>query len=460
MTTAAHSDLSSVTDHPGALQNDMVRQFDAMFRTDRAARIAQNAVTQTTLDDVAMDRSILNSIDASFSHKLDDWKVTNQKKTGRCWMFAALNLFRVSAMKTMKLKDFEFSQNWTLFWDKFERANWFLEAMINLADRPADDRTVAFLVSGPIDDGGQWNMFVNLVKRHGLVPKTVMPETASSSATRSLNRILVHLLRQGAKTLRDMHASGTSIDGLRDAKEDILAAVHRVLCIHLGSPPVEFEWQWNDDEGNFHRDGTMTPQQFAQKYVDIELDDYVCLVHDPRPTSPFGRTFTVQHLGNVVGGAPVVYLNIELPLMKQIASKVIQGGEPVWFGCDVGPQMRRDLGMWHAHLFDYEGVHGIDFTMSKADRLEYGQTAMTHAMLFTGVDMVDGNPRRWRVENSWGEDSGRKGFYTMNDSWFDEYMFEIAAHKKHLPLELASALGDDPIELAPWDPMGALARSS
>ena len=441
----------------GALTAEILGRLEADFVAKPAYRLAQNAVTQTTADDVALDRSVVTSVDHTFSHLLDDWVVTNQKKSGRCWLFAGLNLLRVGAMKKMNLKEFEFSQSHTLFWDKLERANYFLEAIIETADRPIDDRTVAFLLERPLDDGGQWNMFVNIIRKHGLVPQAVMPESESSSNTRRMNANLLAALRKGAQTLRALRAGGAPMEAARAAKQEALAVVHRILCIHLGTPPKRFDWQWNDKDKTFHRDGEMTPQAFAQQYVTLPLDEYVCLVNDPRETSRYGKTFTVKHLGNVVGGEIVKYLNVEIGLMKEIAMKAITGGEPVWFGCDVGKMMRRDLGIWDARLFDFDGLYDTKLDMDKAQRLLHHQTLMTHAMLFTGVDVVDTTPRRWRVENSWGEDNGRKGFFVMNDSWFDQHMFEIAARKSALPEDLQQALDLEPIVLPPWDPMGSLA---
>ncbi|MCK4871964.1 MAG: C1 family peptidase [Phycisphaerales bacterium] len=436
---------------------DLLAHLREAFDADPAGKIAQNAVTKVPLDDVALNRSVVVSTDHTFSHVLDDWTVTDQQKSGRCWMFAGLNLFRVGAMKKMNLKEFEFSQSYTLFWDKLERANYFLETIIETADKPVDDRVVAHLLDRPLDDGGQWNMFINIVKKHGLVPKAFMPETQSSSNTARMNNMLLARLREGARTLRNLRAGGASVDETRSAKHDIMRVIHRMLYIHLGTPPTEFDWQWNDKDKKFHRDGMMTPKQFAEKYISLPLDDYVCLVHDPRPSSPTGRTFTVQHLGNVVGGDIVKYLNVDIDVMKDVATRIITDGEPVWFGCDVGKMMQRDLGVWDADLYEYGAVYGAQFDLDKPGRLEYHHTLMTHAMLFTGVDVVDGKARRWRVENSWGDESGKKGFYVMNDSWFEQYMFEIGAPKKYLPADLQQALDLDPIVLPPWDPMGALA---
>jgi bleomycin hydrolase len=441
-----------------AITIDAIAAYRAATEEHPTATLMRNAVTAAELQDVALNRDVVTSSDFSFSTKLDQWEVTNQKSSGRCWMFAALNLFRVGAMETMNLAEFEFSQNYIFFWDKFERANWFLTQIIDTADLPLDDRTVGFMLDYPLDDGGQWNMLVNIVEKHGLVPKSVMPESIASSKSSPMNGQLKHRLRAAAFELRSMHAGGASPDEIDAARHETMGEIWRMLSIHLGTPPTEFDWQWNDKDKVFHRDGTMTPQQFADKYVTLPISEYVCLVHDPRETSPFGKTFTVDRLGNVVGGQRVIYLNIEMDLMKSITKDVLESGEPVWFGCDVGPQMHRKLGLWDANLFDYPSLYGTDFNLDKASRLEYHHSAMTHAMLFTGVDVANGEPRRWRVENSWGGDkSGRKGYYTMNDSWFSEYMFEIAARKDRLPEHLQEALSEEPIVLPAWDPMGSLA---
>ena len=442
----------------GAVTGEYLADLRRHFAANPANKIAQNAVARTAIDEIVLDHEIAVATEHSFSHKLDTWPVTNQRQSGRCWMFAGLNLFRVGAMAKMGIKEFEFSQNYTMFWDKFERANYFYEAIIATADRSLDDRTVAFLLERPVEDGGQWNMFINLVQKHGVVPQSAMPETQSSSATRTMNGLLRAKLREGAKELRDLCAGGASVEAARERKEGLLRTIFRMLCIHLGTPPERFTWQWTNKDDEFHRDGVMTPQEFAAEYITLPIEEYVCLVHDPRATSPFGRTFTVEYLGNVVDGAIVKYLNIEMDLMKSIAQRTITGGEPVWFGCDVGKQMERKLGIWDKDLFDYGALYGTEFGLDKAARLEYHETLMTHAMLFTGVDVVEDRARRWRVENSWGAENGQKGFYTMNDTWFAEYTFEIAARKDLLPAELRAALDREPIVLPAWDPMGALAR--
>ncbi|NQT41130.1 MAG: aminopeptidase, partial [Planctomycetes bacterium] len=269
------------------------------FQQDFASRpehtLVQNAVTKVDVTEIALNRSLVTSMDHTFSHTLDRWQATNQMKSGRCWMFAGLNVMRVDAMKSLSLEEFELSQNYIMFWDKLEKSNYFLEAILETADRPVDDRTVHFLLQSLVSDGGQWNMFANLVKKYGLVPKSVMPETHSSSNSRSMNRMLRRKLREGAMDLRELHDRGAPESEILATKNKILVTVYRMLSIHLGTPPSEFFWQWTDKDRKFHRDGVITPRQFAKKYVTTPFEEYVCLVHDPRRSSPRERTFTVEY---------------------------------------------------------------------------------------------------------------------------------------------------------------------
>lgn len=440
---------------PGQITKKQIESMRAEFDGDPSAKVAQNAVTGNNVASVSLRRDLVQEVDFTFSTKLDDWKATNQKSSGRCWLFATLNLFRPGTMKKMNVKEFEFSQAHIHFWDKFERSNHFLEAIIETSDRAVDDRTIHFLLSDPIGDGGQWNMAMNLIRKHGLVPKSAYPESNSSSSTRWMNSILKDILRSTASELREIIGSGGTVEDARTHKESRMKDIWRVLCIHLGTPPESFDWQWRDKDKEFHRRGKITPQEFAEEFVDIDWEDYVCIVNDPR--NEYYRTYTVEYLQNVAGGPPVVYLNVPSNEMKSITQKILEDGLPVWMGCDVGKQMDRKRGLWDANLFETNELYGVDYGMSKADRLRYGQTMMTHAMLFTGVDVVDGKPRRWRVENSWGDDSGEKGFYTMNDSWYDEHMFEIATARKYLSEKMLDGLKTEPTVLDAWDPMGSLA---
>lgn len=434
-------------------------QLDAMrteFAADPTKKIVQNALANQSLQEVAVDNARMTNLDTAVSHHLDDWKVTDQKRSGRCWMFAGLNLLRPSAAKAMNLKDFEFSQNHIMFFDKIERANFMLEQVIDLADAEIDDRTFVSVLEKAAEDGGQWNMFVALVNKHGLVPKKAMPETYSSSSTAQMNSSLQTILRHGAMRIREQAANGADIEQLRKTKFDVVSSVYNVLCLHLGTPPTSFNWQWKDKDNKFHRDGVMTPQEFAAKYVKLPLDEYVCLVNDPR--NEYGRTYTVDRLGNVADAPGVVYLNVDMSVIRHAAAKAIQDGEPVWFGCDVAPQLHGERGLWDDKLVDFEALYGDMPSMNKAQRLQYQESLMTHAMLFTGVNIVDDEPTHWRVENSWGCEKGEDGYYTMSDAWFGEYVFEIAARRSALPAEILAGLDTEPITLPAWDPMGSLAR--
>lgn len=449
------------TEHPhlGAISVGDIAEFQRAFESNPSYRQAMNAVCTTPVAKVASNRKRVTETDMTFSVHLPENKITSQNGSGRCWMFAALNTLRVVAIKNMNLgDDFELSQNHTMFWDKFEKANYFLESVLKTLDEPTDGRLISHLFAAPIQDGGQWHMFVNLVKKHGLVPKSVMPETESSSSTGQMNAQITLRLKEFGCRLRDQHKAGQSARALRAQKPEMLATIYRMLCIHLGDPPTQFEWQWRDKDKAFFRDGMLTPLEFYRRHIDVDLSDMVCLIHCPQASKRFDEVYTVNFLGNVVGGEEIRYLNVNLDVMKDAAIKQLKNGEPVWFGCDVGKFLDRDRGWMDEQSFAYELVYGSVSSLTKAERLDYGESLMTHAMVFTGVDLSDeGAPRKWRVENSWGDKGGDKGFYAMSDSWFDEFNYEVVVHRKYLPESCLPLLDKAPIGLEPWDPMGSLA---
>jgi len=434
-------------------------EFEEAFRADPQNLTAMNAVASAPLTKVAVDRDVAARIDRSFSHHLTENTATHQKSSGRCWLFAALNTFRVKCIAAMNLnEEWELSQTYHCFFDKLEKANYFLTSVIETLHEPVGSRTLDHLLTDPIQDGGQWHMFVNLVKKYGVVPKSAMPETDSSSNTGAMNAQVTGRLREFAWRLRSAHEQGATAEALDEMRREQMAQVYKMLCVHLGVPPSDFDWQWRDKERNFTRAGNLTPQQFFANYVGMDLDDMVCLIHDPRPKHEFNRLYTIKFLGNVVGGDPIAYVNVDLPTMKRAAVAQIAEGEPVWFGCDVGKYLNRELGVMDTDLFAYDLVYGEDQDLPKAERLMYRHSMMTHAMVFTGVDVDEsGEPRRWRVENSWSDECGDKGFFQMSDKWFDEYNYEVVVHKKHVPAEVVAVLKQDPHVLDPWDPMGSLA---
>jgi len=442
----------------GAIEAETVQHYQAAFQADPRNRIALNAVTKTAVNNVAMSRATVVRNNHIYSHIVPAGASTTQASSGRCWMFAGLNLFRMTAAKEMNLEDFELSQTYLMFWDKFEKTNYFLENILQTLNEPTDGRLVSWLQQDPLQDGGQWDMFVNLIKKYGVVPKSAMPETESSSASRWMNDRITYKLREYAARIRRDYQNGASLALLQAQKPAMLETIYRMLAIHLGEPPTEFVWQWRDKDKEFHRDGTLTPQAFREKYVPLDLDGMACLIHCPQASKSYNTLYTISYLGNVVGGQAVRYLNVEIDVLKQASIAMIKDSKPVWFGCDVGKTFDRDLGIMDLELYDYEGVYGTDFGMTKAEELDYGSSLMTHAMVLTGVDLdEDGKPLKWRVENSWGEKGGEKGFMVMSDAWFSAYLYEVVVEKSYLAESLLALLKNEPVKLPPWDPMGSLA---
>lgn len=436
----------------------MLEGYSGAFYADRANLIARDAVMTNGLNKSCLNHDARRRQLHTFTLTLQQGSVTNQKQSGRCWLFAAMNVMRAGIIKKWNLKDFELSQNYMLFWDKMEKCNWFLENILDTLDEPTGSRLLDFLLRDPIGDGGQWDMMANLVKKYGAVPKYSMPESAVSSSTRDMCRVVTELLRGNAAILRSKAARGAGREELESEKERMLGDIYRILVICLGEPPKTVDFEVRDKDDKYICERGMTPVVFYRKYVDMDLDDYISLINAPTADKPFYHRYTVKMLGNVKEGAPVCYLNLPIEELKAAAIAQMQDGEPVWFGCDVGPYSERETGSLDPDNYDYENTLGIKLRMTKAERLDYGQSMMTHAMVFQGVNLDEnGRPTRWRVENSWGEEAGRKGYYVMSDPWFDEFMYQVVVNKKYLTPEQLAILDTPVIELAPWDPMGSLA---
>ncbi len=443
-----------------AISKTNIKSFQKTFANNPAHKISRNALTRSSMLDVAMNWDAFSKVDHTYSHRIKNEmkKVTNQKSSGRCWGFAGLNLMRLAVCEKYNLDNFEFSQNHFMFCDKLEKANYFLENIISTLEEPYDSRLIMWLVSEPIQDGGQWDMFVNLMEKYGVIPQTSMPESFQSSQSYMMNRLITRKLRENASVLRDNYSNGTSIIELRTQKEEMMAAVYNMLCICLGTPPETFNWQIRDKKKKLKRFNNLTPLDFYKKHVNIILSDKVCLIHCPMSNKDINEHYTVSFLGNVVGGQDISYANVDVDVMKRTAVKSIKAGEAVWFGCDVGKMFHRDLGVMDMNLYDYELLFGTDFKMDKKTKLEYGDSVMTHAMLLTAVDMKGSQTIKWRIENSWGDKGGDKGYMLMTDSWFDEYTYEVVVDKKYLSKKVLEIFERDPIALNPWDPMGSLAH--
>ena len=437
-----------------------INKFRRDFESCNHCEISMNALTRSKLEDVSMDWEKFRTINHTFSNVIPDEmkKATNQKASGRCWGFAALNLMRIELAKKYDLVDFEFSQSYFMFFDKLEKSNYFLENILSTLDESFDSRIIMWLVDSPIQDGGQWDMFVNLMDKYGIVPQSVMPESLHSSNSRAMNQIITRKLREFASILRAEHDNGKKMSELRKIKLSMMKAVYNMLCTFLGKPPVEFDWQIKNKKKKYRRFNNLTPLTFMKKHVPINLKDKVCLIHCPMSNKKFDELYTIKYLGNVVEGQIIKYLNVSLDEMKKASIQSIKNNEAVWFGCDVGKMFHRDIGVMYNGLYKYDLLFGVDFNMNKATKLEYGDSQMTHAMLFTGVDLHKNKPTKWRVENSWGVKGGDKGYYLMTDDWFDEYNYEVVVDKKYLPKKLLKLFDKNPIQLSPWDPMGALAK--
>ena len=437
-----------------------ITEFRKSTDANPQVRLARNAAVRGDVMDLALDWEAFRRIDHTFSDIVTgQMKVTNQKSSGRCWGFAGLNLFRIYLGRKYNLKKFEFSQNYFIFCDKLEKSNYFLENIIKTADEPLDGRLVMHLLTDPIQDGGQWHMFVNLIEKYGVLPQTEMPESFQSSQSMRMNRMITRKLRGFAKDLRAAYEKGADTKKLRVMKDDLLRTIYQMLTISLGSPPDKFEWQIRDKDKKFHRFEKLNPKQFYKEHVGLDLNDYVCLINCPMSDKSYNEIYTVDYLGNVVEGSIIRYLNLPSKRLKEVAAASIKDDHPVWFGCDVGKHFHRNLGVMDMDIFDFELFYSTDFPMTKTDRLEFGDSQMTHAMLFTGVDLDGrGHPRKWQVENSWGEKRSDKGYDIMTDSWFDEYNYEVVVYKDYITKDEFSVYQKDPVVLPPWDPMGALAK--
>lgn len=441
-----------------SLEQDFADKLYAAYEANPKFAAMENAISHNGLLTSLEKRSSAVENTPVFSLDLTKDKVSDQKASGRCWMFAALNTFRHKMIAGFQLEDFELSQAYTFFWDKYEKSNWFLEQMLATADQELTSRKVKFLLDTPQQDGGQWDMVVSLFEKYGVVPKSVYPESISSSNSRELNQILNKLLRQDAQILRELVAEGANSAELQAKKEELLQEVFNFLAMNLGLPPRQFDFSYRDKDNNFHSESGLTPQVFFKKYVDLKLDDYVSIINAPTADKPYGKSYTVEMLGNVVGSKPVRYLNVEMDRLKELAIAQMQAGETVWFGSDVGQSSNRKAGIMADGMYDFTSSMDIQLTQDKAGRLDYSESLMTHAMVLTGVDLDENEKaKKWKVENSWGEKVGNKGYFVASDSWMDEYTYQIVVRKEFLTEAELAAYEAEPIVLAPWDPMGALA---
>ncbi|MBW3088270.1 C1 family peptidase [Bifidobacterium sp. 82T24] len=491
------------------LTANQLGEYSALFNADRANIVAATAATSSGVLKAATDYRGLRALPREFSIELKQGSITSQRHSGRCWMFASLNVLRQDVMRRWNLDDFEFSETYLFFYDKLEKSNHYLEKVLETLDEPTDSRLFQAINDYPADDGGWWAMFAALAAKYGLVPKSAYPENANSRDSDALTQYLNAKLREFALELRSAHARGEGADELRGRKSAMMNVVYRIVAVALGEPPRSFDWvvrgKDDDDADTKTGDATaegksadagataggkdsggnsadakksdakkpddgfvkgkviaeygITPMAFYAKYVKQDLDRYVGLVNAPMKRTPFGRLYRLAHDGNVVGGQPIEFANVPLDVFKKAIIDQLRGGRPVWFACDCDQFALRGEGVFDRATVRVEDLFGIEYTMGKGDRLEYGVSPSNHAMTLIGVNLdADGKPNRWKIENSWGKDAGRDGYFTATDAWFDDYVNEVAIHDDVLDDATKAIFGTKPVMVQPWEPISRATR--
>ena len=426
------------------------------YKADPKHAVVRHAMSRTSLKEVVRSQDSIDDIDFNFDINIKTLPVTNQKSSGRCWIFAALNCCREMIAKELNLKDFELSQSYIAFYDRLEKSNYVMEAIMELIDKGYDDRTLSFIVSNGISDGGQWDMFVNVVNKYGVCPKNVFPETATSSGTWETNSLINFNLRKFASDAKEIYKK-KGLAPVKKLKKQVLDKIYFLLVDAYGIPPKVFDFEYTDKEDNYHLVSGFTPLTFKEKYLGSRLDNYVSIINAPTQDKPFNKAYTVKYLGNVVGGKPVRHLNVEMKRLKDLVLAQMKDNEIVWFGSDVGFYGDRDGGIWDDRLFDYMSAVDMDYKMDKGESLDFRASAMNHAMCITGVSFRNKKPIKWKIENSWGSEHAKAGYYTMSASWFDQFVYQAVVNKKYLSEAELKAYEGKVIELKPWDPMGSLA---
>ncbi|AMV64842.1 Aminopeptidase C [Pediococcus damnosus] len=433
------------------ISQENVTKFRKNFGKDNRNSAVQRAATKNGVLNASEDIAAKVRLNRTFSIELDTGKVTNQRHSGRCWLFSLLNTLRHQLADKENMKDFEFSESYSFFWDKVERANVFYENIIRTADKPTSDREVAVYLDSPDDDGGQWAMAAGLVQKYGVVPASVMPESFNTNDTSGFASSLNLKLRKDAVELRELKNSGATEGQLNAKRDQLLGEVYQMTAIAVGTPPEKFDFEYWDDKKNYHRDADLTPKAFYDKYIGVDLDDYVVVTNSP--DKPFDKLYSLPAEDNIVGGKKITLLNVDMEVLRKAAIAQLKDGETVWFGNDVLEQMDRNDGLLDSKLYRTDELFDVDLSMSKAERLQYGQAAVSHAMTLTGVDVVNDEATKWKVENSWGDKSGEKGYFAMTDDWFENYVCQVVVHRKYLTAAQLKIADSTPEPLPVWDPM-------
>jgi bleomycin hydrolase len=445
-----------ITDTPGAVKAASVQKWREEFEKSPARRVTMNALTRNSLDVVGLACETINTFDFSFSNEIEvGGPPTDQERAGTCWLFADINYIRWLAAKKLRNKDFTFSHNFHEFYDKLEKANYFLEKMIEWRGVDMLDPKLVHFLKTPTSDGGDWHYTVACLAKYGLAPTNVMPDTFNLKSTKFLNDRLGCKCREGALRIRELAKKGKGIDEMRRVKEEVLGEVFQILVCFLGMPPDRFSWGYWDDgpkppakgkgkkpagKKKYHRFENVTPQEFAKKALDLDPDDFVVLMNLPVDGYPMNQPYTVELNQNTVGARDAIFLNVDMKHLKDAAQKSILKGEPVLFSADALPHREAKLGFYHHRLFDHEAMFDMKFPMDRSQAITSFQTQSNHLQMFIGVDLVKGKPVKWKLENSWGKQFGKNGLFMMSDGWFEEYLFTVMVRRKFVPSNILKLL--------------------
>lgn len=429
---------------------DEIAKFQQDYQQNKQNKIAELAVVNNGVQKASFNGEGIRDLNRTFSIEIPTDNVTDQKQSGRCWLFAALNVLRHKFAKQYHTKNFTFSQSYLFFWDRIERANIFFNHILETADKLVDDRTVHFYLQAPDTDGGQWHMAISLIRKYGLVPTYAQDESFTANNTAAFNQALNMKLRENGLVLRKLAQAGKN-DEIEQKRQEYLSEIYRMAVIAFGQPVQKFDLEFKDDDGNYKLDQNITPLDFFHNYFEDDLDDYVVLFN--APDHEYDKLYAFPFEDNVEGGSPVRFLNTKIENLKEAAIKQLKDGETIWFGCDVGKQSDRQKGILAANLYETDTIFGIETKLNKKERLQTGASGSTHAMTFVGVDVVDGKPRQWKVENSWGTKVGDKGYFVMDDKWFDEYLFKVVVKKQYLPEKLVKIAEGEATPVPCWDSM-------
>ena len=439
----------SAQNKKGGISEQMLSRIRQGYAATPDQKAVKNALAINPISELSMNAENAAMGDTHFAYRVATKGITDQKKSGRCWLFTGLNVLRAKMISKYNLPEFEFSQNYCSFYDQLEKSNLFLQAIIDTKDLPLDDRQVEWLLKNPIGDGGQFTGVSNLIMKYGVVPKSAMPETYQSENTNGMASILKLKLRQYALELREMKGK------TEDRKTEMLTEIYRILVECLGVPPPEFEWTMRDKDGKVVSTKTYTPKSFYQEYIGEDLEkNYVMIMNDP--TREYGKVYEIDYDRHVYDGENWLYVNLPIERVKEIAIASIKNNTAMYFSCDVAKFLNTKKGTMDLKNFDYESLFATDFPMDKKQRVQTFASGSSHAMTLIAVDVdKDGKPTKWMVENSWGAAAGYNGCLIMTDEWFEEYMFRVVAEKQFVPADVLEMLNQTPIQLPAWDPMFA-----